>query len=85
MCLHSRNRATRFLPAAFLAQAWLLGGPALAEPACDDAGSATRQIECSLAAAEDAGDPGICRQATELAIRFNCISLYAERRGDPVA
>lgn len=37
------------------------------------------QIQCFIDAAEEAGDPGLCEAAEDEAVRFNCLSLYAER------
>lgn len=41
------------------------------------------QIKCYLDAAETAGDPGVCEQAEDAAVRFNCLGVFAERTGDP--
>lgn len=40
------------------------------------------QIRCFIDAAEAAGDPGLCEAAEDEAVRFNCLSLYAERSGN---
>lgn len=49
---------------------------------CNDAGIVTKQLSCFIDAAEDAGDPALCEAAGELAVRFNCLALYAERSAD---
>ena len=51
---------------------------------CRESGPLPTQIRCFLDAAQSAGDVGLCEGAYDFAVRFNCISLYAERSGDPV-
>jgi hypothetical protein len=43
----------------------------------------TRQLACLSAAAQEAGDAKLCLRGEQPAVRFNCISLYAERARDP--
>ena len=45
---------------------------------CGESGPLPNQIRCFLDAAESAGDVGLCEGAYEFAVRFNCVSLYAE-------
>lgn len=62
--------------------------PGEAEPpaaACNDEGLPPAQIRCFLEAAQAAGDAGVCEGAEAAAVRFNCISLYAERSGEAAA
>lgn len=50
---------------------------------CRESGPLPNQIRCFLDAAESADDVGLCEGAYEFAVRFNCVSLYAEHSGDP--
>ncbi len=50
---------------------------------CRESGPLPNQIRCFLEAAEAAGDVAICEGAYDFAVRFNCISLFAENSGDP--
>ena len=43
------------------------------------------QIRCFLDAAETQGDIGLCEGAYDFAVRFNCISKFAENSGDLAA
>lgn len=58
-------------------------GGAAPSAVCNDKGLLPAQIRCFLEAAEVAGDVGVCEGAEEKSVRFNCISLFAERKGDP--
>lgn len=50
---------------------------------CRESGSLPNQIRCFLDSAEAANDVTRCEGAYDFAVRFNCISLFAERSGDP--
>ena len=50
---------------------------------CGESGPLPNQIRCFIDAAQSAGDVGLCDGAYDFAVRFNCISLYAERSADP--
>ncbi len=50
---------------------------------CSESGPLPNQIRCFIDAAQSAGDVGLCDSAYDFAVRFNCISLYAERSADP--
>ncbi len=50
---------------------------------CSDAGPLPNQIRCFLEAAESENDVTRCEGAYDFAVRFNCISLFAEHSGDP--
>ncbi len=52
---------------------------------CRESGPLPNQIRCFLDAAESEGDVGLCEDAYDFAVRFNCISRYAENNGDPTA
>jgi hypothetical protein len=52
---------------------------------CRESGPLPNQIRCFLDAAEAEGDVGLCDGAYDFAVRFNCISKFAENSGDPVA
>ncbi|NKB50435.1 MAG: hypothetical protein GKS02_13840 [Alphaproteobacteria bacterium] len=56
-----------------------------AGPVCRESGPLPNQIRCFLDAAEAEGDVGQCDGAYDFAVRFNCISKFAENSGDPVA
>lgn len=76
------------LRVVLMGAAMLAAGPAwAAEPAasCNGKGLMPAQIRCFLAAAEAADDVGLCERADAKAVRFNCISLFAERSGRPAA
>lgn len=78
-------RMTLILPiAAFFLGLGFSSGTAAAS-ACEEAGIVTRQLECYLETAQEAQDPSLCLPAQDPAVRFNCISLYAERSGDSAA
>jgi len=71
------------LAAAFIAAGgavYAQGGSAPAD--CRETGPLPEQIGCFLQAAETQGDVSICESAYDFAVRFNCISLFAEHRGD---
>lgn len=53
-----------------------------AAPACDERKIQAAQVRCFADAAKSAADPGICERASDLAVRFNCLSLYAEHAGE---
>ena len=53
-------------------------------PACDQ-DLLTAQIRCYLDAATQAGSAGPCTTAENETVRFQCISLFAERSGTPEA
>lgn len=55
------------------------------ETGCENSSVLTEQLSCYLEAAQTSGDPTICRQSHEPAVRFNCISVYAERNEAPEA
>lgn len=63
--------------------------PATQDPAattgCAETDFLPHQIRCYLDAAETAGDVGLCEGAYDFAVRFNCVSLFAEHSGDPVS
>lgn len=68
------------------ATGWLAQAPARAEdPAsrCNAQPTQPAQIRCFLEVAQAAGDPGLCTSAGDAAVRFNCLSLFAERSLDP--
>jgi hypothetical protein len=70
------------------ATGWLAQAPVWAEdPAsrCNAQPMQPAQIRCFLEAAQAAGDPGLCASAGDAAVRFNCLSLYAERSLDPAS
>ncbi len=50
---------------------------------CSESVPLPNQIRCFIDAAQSAGDVGLCDGAYDFAVRFNCISLYAERSADP--
>jgi len=52
---------------------------------CRESGPLPNQIRCFLAAAEAQGDVAPCEAAYDFAVRFNCISKFAENSEDPVA
>ena len=52
---------------------------------CRESGPLPNQIRCFLDAAEAEGDIALCNGAYDFAVRFNCISKFAENSGDPVA
>lgn len=52
---------------------------------CSESGIVTKQLRCFLDAAEANGDVGLCEGAYDFAMRFNCVSLFAEHSGDPVS
>lgn len=52
---------------------------------CRESGPLPNQIRCFLDAAEAEGDIALCDGAYDFAVRFNCISKFAENSGDPVA
>jgi len=68
------------------ATGWLAQAPARAEdPAsrCNAQPTQPAQIRCFLEIAQATGDPGLCTSAEDAAVRFNCLSLFAERSLDP--
>lgn len=82
----------------FLAMAGLLAGVATHTGAmaqstqgrsptagCSEDGPLPNQVRCFLGAAEAEGDVGLCEGAYDFAVRFNCVSLFAEHSGDPVS
>jgi hypothetical protein len=73
--------------AVFLALALLGPSPGIGqtppEAGCNTPATSPGQIKCFLKAAEEAKDAGICTAATEHAVRFNCLALYAEHSRDP--
>jgi hypothetical protein len=52
---------------------------------CRESGPLPNQIRCFLDAAEAEGDVALCDGAYDFAVRFNCISKFAENSGDSVA
>jgi len=52
---------------------------------CGESDLLPNQIRCFLDAAETAGDVGLCEGAYDFAVRFNCVSLFAEHSGDPAS
>ena len=50
---------------------------------CSESVPLPNQIRCFIDAAQSASDVGLCDGAYDFAVRFNCISLYAERSADP--
>lgn len=52
---------------------------------CSEDGPLPNQVRCFLGAAEAEGDVGLCEGAYDFAVRFNCVSLFAEHSGDPVS
>jgi hypothetical protein len=50
---------------------------------CGESGPLPNQIRCFLEAAEAEGDVAICDGAYDFAVRFNCISRFAENSSDP--
>jgi hypothetical protein len=52
---------------------------------CRDSEPLPNQIRCFLDAAEAQNNIGLCDGAYDFAVRFNCISKFAENSGDPVA
>lgn len=50
--------------------------------ACDAKAIVTAKIACFRDAAAAAGDPAVCQEATDGTVRFQCLSLYAERTED---
>jgi len=59
-------------------------GPA-ATAECTESDILPNQIRCFLDAAEAEGDVGLCDGAYDFAVRFNCVSLFAEHSGDPIS
>lgn len=51
---------------------------------CSEVNFLPNQIRCFLDAAETADDVGLCDGAYDFAVRFNCVALFAEHRGDAV-
>ena len=51
---------------------------------CRESGPLPNQIRCFLDAAETEGDVALCDGAYDFAVRFNCISLFAEHSGNPL-
>ena len=49
---------------------------------CRNSESLPNQIRCFLDAAEAASDVALCEGAYDFAVRFNCISLFAEHSGN---
>ncbi len=43
----------------------------------------TKELRCLREAAIAAGDAKLCLRSDRPAVRFNCVSLYAEQAGDP--
>ncbi len=52
---------------------------------CRESGPLPNQIRCFLEAAEEASDVGLCDGAYDFAVRFNCVTKFAENAGDAVA
>lgn len=52
---------------------------------CAESEFLPNQIRCFLDVAETAGDVGLCEGAYDFAVRFNCVSLFAEHSGDPIS
>jgi hypothetical protein len=52
---------------------------------CSEVKILPNQLRCFLDAAEAEGDVGLCEGAYDFAVRFNCVSLFAEHSGDPVS
>lgn len=52
---------------------------------CRESGPLPNQIRCFLDAAEAQGNVGPCEAAYDFAVRFNCISKFAENSEDPAA
>ena len=50
---------------------------------CREEGPLPNEIRCFLEAAEAADDASVCDGAYDFAVRFNCISKFAENSGDP--
>lgn len=50
---------------------------------CRESGLLANQIGCFLAAAEERGDVGPCEAAYDFAVRFGCVSKFAENNQDP--
>ena len=71
---------------AVLVMAWGATGPVVAaEPpeACLAEKFLTKQLRCLSEAAIAAGDAKFCLLSDRPAVRFNCVSLYAEQARDP--
>ena len=49
---------------------------------CRESEPLPNRIRCFLEAAEAAGDVALCESAYDFAVRFNCVSLFAENSGD---
>ena len=49
---------------------------------CRDSAPLPNQIRCFLDAAEAVDDVALCEGAYDFAVRFNCISLFAEHSGN---
>jgi len=72
------------LAAAALGCLATTGANAAQSPAaCNTGVVVTKQIECFLDAARDAGDAAVCEAAENATVRFQCLSTYAERISDP--
>ena len=41
-----------------------------------------RQVDCLTEIAIEMGDPALCLQSEELAVRWQCVAFYAENSGD---
>ena len=74
---------TTLIVSILVSVAWPSWGQTLQDATCNDQGLQPAQIRCFLDAALTAEEPGICERATDGAVRFNCLSLYAERTLDP--
>jgi hypothetical protein len=77
------TRARRSIAAVLCTGLLAPGAAAAADAAkCNGEPIVTRQIRCFIDAAEAAGAPAICEAATDRAVRFNCLNLYAEHTLD---
>jgi hypothetical protein len=63
--------------------AWPSRAAAQPEATCKAQILQPAQIRCFLEAAVAAKQPAICERAKDPAVRFNCLTLYAERSLDP--
>ncbi len=85
----SMTRLLFTVAAGFMAIAAATTGAAAqghdATAGCNESGPLPNQIQCYLEAAESEHDVTLCEGAYDFAVRFDCVSRFAEHSGDPAA